>query len=614
MLKKEIKEVLKQTFFLIISMFFFIYFLYLIFMKQDFSFSDTFLIFYQMWLLFFSFFFGISLFSSEIRNKGVEYLLTFPVSRAKLLFYKIFPRFAVLLIFYFVYLGFRFMSSTDPFLFSSISFNSIYFSIFFISVSLSVLRDNFVANSVATFFLIILYIFTVNFVGYVVLSLYFKTDVGFGLALFTIDESFIIKPVYIFVLSTLLALPFLFSFFLAFKKFDVRSSRNYLKRFFKFFIPMFLVAMILSFFIVNSGLDGYPYFDYYLTKNNKVIKNAYSNTYVYDGNSRQEIPRFSARYYSSYEDKTFIYSSMYKRVQGKREWGLFRLNKDTLKIDKIYAPEGDNALVRKVYGYRDKIAVMETADNFYRKREGKRSIIFIDTGTLKINRVKNPNGFFSFCGVIESEGKRLWISHVIRKGGVAVYTVNEDGTSNKILWSERRPLYVNNRLISYRDGHFVFGQVSEAGYKEIKKVKIDREYHIPIYPGFFGGDLKRKYTRFIYGKKMYDRSDMDFLKVDLETLEIKMLSFDYIKRGIIRKLSGEGTLFLRFKETGPAEINGVFRFEGDKLVPVKIFEGEIFKFWMDIGIFNKGIMVRRKKGITIYSLPEYKELTFKKLN
>lgn len=616
MLKKEFKEVLKQTLFLIISIFFLIYPIHLIssiFSEHSFIFSEYFLMFYQLFIFFFSFFLGLSLFSSEIRNNGIEYLLTFPYSRAKLLFYKIFPRLSVLLILYFVYLLLRFMSTIDPFLFTPIAFSSLYFSVFFISVSLSVLKDNFVANSIATMFLILLFVFAVNFVGYVAISLYFKTDMGFKLALFTVDSSFIIKPFYIFILSTLLALPFLLSFFLAFKKFDVRSSKRYLKTFFKYFIPMFLVGMILSFFIVHSSLDGYPYFDYYLTKNNKVIKNTFIKTYVYDGKNETEIPLFDARYYSVYEDDTFVYSTVNKRVTDKREWGLFRLNKNTLKVEKIYAPDEGLALMRKVYGYKDKIAVVELPKNFYKRKTGERSIIFIDTKTLKVKKIKFPYRAFYFCGVSEFEGSRLWIGYSMRKGGTAVYAVNESGEYKKILWSEKKPVYVNNKLITYRDGHFGFGSVSEKGYEEIKKIKIDKEYHFPLFPGFFGGDLDRKQARFIYGKKMYSSNDIDFIKLDMETFEIKKLKFDNIKRGVIRKLSGEGTLFLRFKEEGPAEINGVFRFEGDNLVPIEMFEGENYKLWEDIGVLNNGIIVRKKKGIRVYSLPDLKEKKFKKL-
>ncbi len=175
------------------------------------------------------------------------------------------------------------------------------------------------------------------------------------------------------------------------------------------------------------------------------------------------------------------------------------------------------------------------------------------------------------------------------------------------------PLFVNEKLITYRDGHFVFGTISENGYEEIKRIKIDKEYYFPLSPGFSGGDLGRKYTRFLYGKRRYDVADVDFIKLDMETFNIKILKFDHIKRGLIRKLSGGEILFIRFKEGGPAEINGVFRFKGDELLPVKVFEDESYEIWKDFDFLKNGIIVRKKKGISIYSLPDFKEQKFKKL-
>ncbi|MCK4762119.1 MAG: ABC transporter permease subunit [Candidatus Aminicenantes bacterium] len=54
-------------------------------------------------MLVFAVYSGLTLFYREEKERALEYLLSLPISRAKILFYKILPRLAVLLVFLFIY-------------------------------------------------------------------------------------------------------------------------------------------------------------------------------------------------------------------------------------------------------------------------------------------------------------------------------------------------------------------------------------------------------------------------------------------------------------------------------------------------------------------------------
>ena len=252
MLIKEIKDTLTHTGFMLGTFVLFLSGLYISFSisGNEFDISAYFQFFYQVFIFLFSFLMGISLFSSEIRNNGFEYLLTLPYTRSKLLLTKIFPRLIMLIILYLGYMVIFALSTTKPFLITPELFNSLYFSLFFISTSLSVLRGNFVANSLVTMMMFSVYIVAANLVAWMVAVKYYGVQVGFRLSVFTIDAIYPFNKGVVPVLAGLLSIPFIASLFYGFKQYDIRSSKRYLKRFITLFIPLFLIGIVLSYIVL----------------------------------------------------------------------------------------------------------------------------------------------------------------------------------------------------------------------------------------------------------------------------------------------------------------------------------------------------------------------------
>ena len=258
MLKKEFKDVIKLTFSLSILWILGIslYLMTFILKGTDFDLGGILLVFYQLLILTTSFFLGISLFSKEIRNSGLEYLLTLPFSRTRLLLLKIVPRFVILIILYLVYMLILLLSTTDPFLFPPASFTALSFSFFFISASLSVWRGNFVGNSIITLFMLLFFLLAADITTWLVAIQHFGNSESFKFGTFIIYDTSQFSSFSIAHLGFLLSSPFLVSLFYGFKKFDIRTPKKYIKRFLLILIPLIITGMIISYFILNLGINS----------------------------------------------------------------------------------------------------------------------------------------------------------------------------------------------------------------------------------------------------------------------------------------------------------------------------------------------------------------------
>ena len=100
------------------------------------------------WLLMFSMFLGLSPFAMDSKQKGMEYLLTLPYSRRRLLLIKLLPRLAAAVFFYLAFALLYGLIGNDAFGGGFTVFSLSYFALFFISFSLSVVHENFIVQSI----------------------------------------------------------------------------------------------------------------------------------------------------------------------------------------------------------------------------------------------------------------------------------------------------------------------------------------------------------------------------------------------------------------------------------------------------------------------------------
>lgn len=200
-----------------------------------------------LWLLVFSMFMGLAPFAMDSKQKGMEYLLTLPLSRRRLLGTKFLPRLATVVLGYLAYsyiyaqLGQAAFGGGFPF------FSLTYFSLFLISFSLAVVDENFIVQSICAGLAMCGYLAACLFI----VGLGFSWKFGMPLSWtgtgawnnLALDSSTLAVSVSVFLT---MALPFVLSLFLAFDRFDLKPARAFNRRQLRIFVPLLLLAFGLS--------------------------------------------------------------------------------------------------------------------------------------------------------------------------------------------------------------------------------------------------------------------------------------------------------------------------------------------------------------------------------
>ena len=195
------------------------------------------------WWLMFSMFLGLTPFAMDSKQKGMEYLLTLPYSRRRLLLIKLLPRLAAVVLFYLAFALLYSVTGNDAFGGGFTLFSLAYFALFLISFSLSLVHENFIVQSIWA---------GIALCGYLVLCLFiFALGFAWKFGLpssrlgsrpwqdLAYDLPSLLSAIAVFLL---MAAPFIVSFFLAFKKFDLKPIRAFNRRQLLIFVPLLLLA------------------------------------------------------------------------------------------------------------------------------------------------------------------------------------------------------------------------------------------------------------------------------------------------------------------------------------------------------------------------------------
>jgi hypothetical protein len=624
MLKKEFKEVFKQMLYFLLIIFIILCaeFIERVISKSTFQFFDSFFPIFQFGILFMAFFFGISLFSSEVRQKGTEYILSFPYSRLKLLCIKVAPRAIAMILFYLLYIVFYYLGGKNISIIAIVSFSYFFFALFLISISFSSVRDNFLVNAITVLFV---------FSGFLALvyAVYSIAHVlkGYGLFCFPFKSIFMagvsfVEPKFTFFVILFLVLPFITSFVLAFRKFDIRSCSIFNKRYIKLFIPTFIAGLILSIFFAYSGIHN-PYKSYYLTENHKLIETNYFNfnSCIYDNESKIKLKESIEPYsWSSVEDEKHIYMSDWSE---KDVYKVQRFNKINNHIETIYTSNKKNRLSWRLQKYKDEIILFERekGESPYSTKVGKvRSLILINTVTKAINKEKLKfqnkwKHISSFLfGVYETSNERLWLKYFhIGKNLYQIVEINKHGNVKEIGKSKNPPLYVNNILITNDEQNIIFESLTQKEKKIIKKIPEKRDIHFN--PRWFRPNLNHEKKRFIYASAwdMKKKKRKKLLVLNLENFKIKDIKTDFNLDGYLRVFNSDIAYFTQidFKNN---LIKALYKIDGEKIKLLKRFKNvERFGEDSSFEIFKPGIVIRKKGKVSVFSLPDLKELKFKKL-
>jgi hypothetical protein len=611
MLSKEFHDVLKQACYFILAVLFIPGFLLLTGVVRNESYFQIFVPIFQSGLLFWALFMGISLFSAERDQRGMEYLLSLPYSRIRLIVLKIFPRVVALLAFLSVFLIFYWNGGSNAVALSFLSFTIMYFSLFLIALSVSASSDNFFVLFFISLFSLLLFLGLLLGIFWTALQskgyVYYKLETG---PFFTAElDSFIIKLIIPVAFFTLL--PLLIALVLSFKKFDVRPAKTYNRRYLKCFVPVFILGVLAAFLYAHQGLEiGYT--SYYLTQDLKFIQaNAYSDIKIFDGQTVSKIREDLDIYWPFWEENGHVYFESGEKI--------LRLNTSTHAIEVLYQAPPARWIDWRKWADLQAIVFMESKRGYADTQFVVLDLISREAKTLPFNGapVKDFSGWTVF-GADQADGRRFWLSYPLgAHGEKPIVRLWEDGRIEDIGKSQKWPCYINRMLFTYTEDEIIVSKSEEGGFETIRKIPNNADYHFGRW--YLGGkSLNNAPLKELYGRKTTSTTadpktgqpyHRKYARLNLDSFEIEEIA-DF--KGNLVYFDPESCYAYEIDEAaGRLKIYDV---QHGELVLLKIFENFIPKYERnDFDIFKSGVVIKKAKKIKIYAFPDLKEAKFKKL-
>ncbi|MCK4646514.1 MAG: hypothetical protein KAU46_09695 [Candidatus Aminicenantes bacterium] len=600
MLKKEISEVLKQILFFILVITVLPGFLRITSIVADQTYFDIFFGGLQVWLLFWAMFMGISLFSSDRGQKGMEYLLSLPYSRLQIFVFKILPRLVSVVIFFLVFLILYWSGGEDKAAFSLLAFSIVYFSFFLIALSLSASSENFIFLSVFSLFSLIMYLWLI-FLAYRVAWLfkdipYYELDIRPFFA-GTLDRNI---SGHILAAAFFLLLPLVISFYLTFTKLDGRPPKVFNKRHIKYLIPLFILGFITSSFSAYKGMNvGYG--SYYLTQNHKLIEsNPYSDVKIYDGGKVYRLKGINYFSWPFMEENEYVYDVWYEKI--------IRFNTSTHTVEVLYTiPPKKRWIGRDIWKYGQTIAFIEKNRDFTNIQ-----LVLLDEHSKHVKRIPfdrkplsdYPNPFHFGTG--KQDDKRFWLVSSWggwRAGKYPILILWEDGRIEDFGYSHGRPFYINQKLITTSEKEVFISREKEGRFEVIEKIPNSKGYRFRI--GFYTfKNLNPFPLKELYGYKKGSK----YARLDLETFEIEELS--ELKRWPMGFYPESGYYYERDQA---ASVLNIYRLKENKSELIKSFKMDFSKSESDYYFTPGGLIITQRSKVRVFAFPDLKELKFKRL-
>lgn len=613
MLKKEINNVIKQTSYFLLVVLTLPGILLVTTIVRDQSYFQLFFPILQFGLLFWALFMGISLFSSEQGQRGMEYLLSLPYTRLHLIGLKILPRAVVVLALYFVCLLLYTKGGGNAAALPHFSFTILYFALFCIALSYSASSDNFLVLFIFVVFSLFAYLSilsgifwaTLRAKGYIFYEFEIMPFFSEGLDLFL--ENLII-PVSLGIL-----LPFLIALFFSFKKFDVRPVKTYNSRFLKVFLPIFIAGLIGGFVFSHQTLNiGHT--KYYLTQDLLIVEsNSYSGVKIYDGHGVHRVDMDVYYYWPSWEENGFVYfrdGSRFSRVNTREH---------TSEI--LYEAPRGKRIHWRTWGHEQTMVFLERKSDYTDFQ-----FVFMDLDTRDVKKIPltgeslSEYSNWTIFGADKVEGRRYWLMY---PQGMwedkPIYQLWEDGQIDSIGTSQKWPCYINRTLFSYAENEIIVSKYKEGRFEILRSIPNGEDLHFGWYV-HYQRNLTNSPVKEIYGRKVYRPSDnknagqtylAKYGRLDIDNFEIEELAGleDYLAFH-----SPNSNLFYALEWDDSAHEVKLYEVKKGTLEVLKTFKDVDPRYGSsDVDISKSGILVRRGKKIKVYAWPDLKEIKFKKL-
>jgi hypothetical protein len=601
MLKKEFKEVFKQSLFFVVFVIglpIFLSLLSLVF-KWSLTYNELFFPVYQVGMFIFAVVTGLTLFSAEKRQGGMEYLLTLPLSRLRLLGVKVLPRVVALGVFSLLFwlLMHLYSLSSGKGVESLLILPTHYIVymviwIFIISVSLSAFHDNIILLAFGILFIIGVHSLLIVNMQDIIWQVFGKY----------LDMNFFLFAVWS-IIGFLI--PFALPFVLAFRKFDLHPAGRFNRQYLKVFVPLLIICLFISAFFVYSGVAyGYDYKLYYLTSNHKLIEYGWKTTYLYDRDGRQELPFGRINPWMCF-NKCDCGGWIYLMTNSQYELRYIRLNTADNSVETLYALKRPSYYSSKYWLYKDRLVFFE--GNY---SEENIMLVVVNVDTKAAIKLKLPVTFqekyhtMQVIGAIEDNGKRSWLVYGEKASKGPLYRVWEDGSSQDLGLKGRSPHYINGVLISQEKEGMAFSRLTAAGCEIIKIDPIGKSVK---FGQFERMDLDNDRQKEVFGVRYGEQKVL--MKVDLEKLEVTRVK-EFPERPIY--LTQQECIVLE----GYPNAGKLYRILGNGQIELlKTFSGfNVQKKGNFLRHCVNGIITRENGKVSVYAFPGMEEIPFKELN
>ncbi len=227
MLRKELTESIKR--FLECSVIFvgipIAFVLDRLIIKFGLEFKDLFIVLFYVTVFFYSAYSGITIMQAEKKDRALEYLLSMPISRSKIMLMKIFSR-LIILIFCIFILTFLVDFKTFRMLAIWLIF------LFFISVSFSMVIDSIILGIIGISLIFQVFVLNSRILNFLVSKAYIESS---------LDYLALLGPV---LSALLLLIPFGISFWLTFKKMDVKPMKQQIQPYYYIAFPALVIILL----------------------------------------------------------------------------------------------------------------------------------------------------------------------------------------------------------------------------------------------------------------------------------------------------------------------------------------------------------------------------------
>jgi len=164
--------------------------------------------------------------------------------------------------------------------------------------------------------------------------------------------------------------------------------------------------------------------------------------------------------------------------------------------------------------------------------------------------------------------------------------------------------------ITRKGGSLVFEKLTSQGLELVKSLPGSQN----TYPWNYWWNKtlnNNEPVREIYGYQKVDSENKNVICLDLNTFEEKVV---IQSNGRIRHFLPNQNYLIDTEPNEPQQplwIKNLYQLKNGQAILLKKFEPKISM--ADFGLYKTGLIIEKKGGVTVYSLPDMKELHFKKL-